>query len=213
MKTDDLISLLATGACAVEPHVAERRYAKAMVFGALGALVVMLSLMNIRRDLADAAMLPMFWLKIGFVASVVAVSLFAALRLSRPGGLIDWVPRLIAAPVLVMWIIAAYVLIQADPSERADLFYGSTSAYCPFFIALFSVPAFVSVIWAMKGLAPTRPHLAGFAAGLLAGAIAALVYCLHCTEMEVPFIGFWYVLGMLIPAAVGALLGRVLLRW
>jgi len=213
MKTDDLISLLATGAGAVEPHVAEHRYAKAIVLGALGALVVMLSMMNIRRDLADAAMLPMFWLKIGFVASVVAASLFAALRLSRPGVRIDWVPRLIAAPVLVMWIIAAYVLIQADPSERADLFYGSTSAYCPFFIALFSVPAFVSVIWAMKGLAPTRPHLAGFAAGLLAGAIAALVYCLHCTEMEAPFIGFWYVLGMLIPAAVGALLGRSLLRW
>jgi len=213
MKTDDLISLLATGAGAVEPHVAEHRYAKAIVLGALGALVVMLSMMNIRRDLADAAMLPMFWLKIGFVASVVAASLFAALRLSRPGVRIDWVPRLIAAPVLVMWVIAAYVLIHADPSERADLFYGSTSAYCPFFIALFSVPAFVSLIWAMKGLAPTRPHLAGFAAGLLAGAIAALVYCLHCTEMEAPFIGFWYVLGMLIPAAVGALLGRSLLRW
>ncbi len=213
MKTDDLISLLATGAGAVEPHVAERRYAKAMVLGAIGALLVMLSLMNIRRDLADAAMLPMFWLKIGFVASVVSASLFAALRLSRPGARLDWVPRLITAPMLVMWVIAAYVLIQADPSERADLFYGSTSAYCPFFIALFSIPAFVSVIWAMKGLAPTRPHLAGFAAGLLAGAIAALVYCLHCTEIEAPFIGFWYVLGMFIPAAVGALLGRVLLRW
>lgn len=213
MKTDDLISLLATGAGAVEPHAAERRYAKAMVLGALGALLVMLSLMNIRRDLADAALLPMFWLKIGFVASVVATSLFAVLRLSRPGARLDWVQRLIAAPVLVMWAIAAYVLIQADPSERADLFYGSTSAYCPFFIALFSVPAFISVFWAMKGLAPTRPCLAGFAAGLLAGAIAALVYCLHCTEMEAPFIGFWYVLGMLIPAGVGAMLGRILLRW
>lgn len=213
MKTDDLISLLATGAGAVEPHVAERRYAKAIVLGALGALLVMLSLINIRRDLADAAMLPMFWLKIGFVVSLVAVSLFAALRLSRPGARIDGVPHLIAAPLLVMWSIAAYVLIQADPAERTDLFFGSTSASCPFFIALFSVPAFISVIWAMKGLAPTRPRLAGFAAGLLAGAIAALVYCLHCTESEVPFIGFWYVLGMFIPAAVGALLGRVLLRW
>jgi hypothetical protein len=213
MKTDDLISLLATGAGAVEPHVAERRYAKAMVLGAIGAFLVMLSLINIRRDLADAAMVPMFWLKIGFVVSVVAASLFAALRLSQPGARIDWVPRLIAAPVLVMWVIATYVLIQAGPAERADLFYGSTSAYCPFFIALFSIPAFVSVFWAMKGLAPTRPRLAGFAAGLLAGAIAALVYCLHCTEIEAPFIGFWYVLGMFIPAAVGALLGRVLLRW
>ncbi len=213
MKTDDLISLLATGAVNIEPHVAERRYAKAMTLGAIGALLVMLSLMNIRRDLADASMLPMFWLKIGFVASVVAASLFAALRLSRPGARLDWVPRLMAAPVLVMWVIAAYVLIEADPSKRAELFYGSTSASCPFFIALFSIPAFVSVIWAMKGLAPTRPRLAGFVAGLLAGAIAALVYCLHCTEMEAPFIGFWYVLGMFIPAAVGALLGRVLLRW
>ncbi len=213
MKTDDLIRLLATGAGAVEPHVAERRYAKAMVLGGLGALLVMLSLLSVRRDLADAALLPMFWLKIGFVASVLAASAFAALRLSQPGARLDWVPRLIAAPVLLMWLIAAYVLIQADASARADLFYGATAAYCPFFIALFSIPAFVCVIWAMKGLAPTRPRLAGFAAGLLAGAMAALVYCLHCTEIEAPFVGFWYVLGMFVPAAVGALLGRVLLRW
>jgi len=213
MKTDDLISLLATGAGAVEPHAAERRYAKAMAIGAIGALLVMLSITSIRRDLADVVMLPMFWLKVGFVASVVAASLFAVLRLSRPGARIDWVPRLIAAPLLVMWAIAAYVLIQADPSERADLFYGSTSAYCPFLIALFSVPAFVAAIWAMKGLAPTRPRLGGFAAGLLSGATAALVYCLHCPEIEPPFIGFWYVLGMLIPAGVGAVLGRALLRW
>lgn len=213
MKTDDLISLLATGAGAVEPHAAQRRYAKALVVGALGALLLMLSMLSIRRDLADAAMLPMFWLKIGFVASVVAASLFAVLRLSRPGARIDGVPRLIAAPLSVIWVIAAYVLIQADPTERANLFYGSTAAYCPFLIALFSVPAFVAVIWAMKGLAPTRPRLAGFAAGLLSGATAALVYCLHCPEIEAPFIGFWYVLGMLIPAGVGAMLGRVLLRW
>jgi len=213
MKTDDLISLLATGAGAVESHAAERRCAKAMAVGAIGALLVMLSMLSIRHDLADAAMLPMFWLKIGFVASMVSASLFAVLRLSRPGARIDWVARLIAAPVLVMWVIAAYVLIQADPSERSDLFYGSTSAYCPFLIALFSVPAFVSVTWAMKGLAPTRPRLAGFAAGLLSGAIAALVYCLHCPEIEAPFVGFWYVLGMLIPAGAGAVLGRALLRW
>jgi hypothetical protein len=213
MKTDDLISLLATGTGAVEPHAAQRRYAKAVAVGALGALLMMLTMLSIRPDLADAAMLPMFWLKIGFVASVVAASLFAVLRLSRPGARIDWVARLIAAPVLVMWLIAACVLIQADPSARGELFYGSTSAYCPFLIALFSVPAFVSVIWAMQGLAPTRPRLAGFAAGLLAGATAALVYCLHCPEIEAPFVGFWYVLGMLIPAAAGAVLGRALLRW
>lgn len=213
MKTDDLISLLATGAGAVEPHVAERRYAKAMVVGAIGALLVMLSMMSIRRDLAEAAMLPMFWLKIGFVASLVVASLFAALRLSRPGARLDWVPGVIAAPVMVMWGIAAYVLIEADAAQRSGLFFGSTWRVCPILIALISVPVFVAVTWAMKGLAPTRPRFAGFAAGLLSGATAALVYCLHCPELDAPFIGFWYALGMLIPAGAGALLGRLLLRW
>ena len=213
MKTDDLISMLATGAGAVEPHIAVRRYAKAVILGLFGALLIMLSMMNVRRDLADAVMLPMFWLKIGFVASVASASLYSALRLSRPGARIDWVPRLIAAPFLAVWVIAAYVLIMAHPSERTGLFLGSTWAYCPFFIALFSIPSFALSIWATKGLAPTRPRLAGFSSGLLAGAIAASVYCLHCPEMEAPFIGFWYVLGMLIPAGLGAMLGRAMLRW
>lgn len=213
MKTDDLISLLATGAGAVAPHAAERRYARAISFGACGALALMLSLMSIRRDLADAALLPMFWLKIGFVASLVAASLFAVLRLSRPGARLDRVLVALSAPLLVMWSIAAYALIQADPARRESLLLGASWTLCPFLIALFSVPVFATVMWAMRGLAPTRPHLAGFAAGLLAGATAALVYCLHCTEMEAPFIGLWYVIGMLIPAVVGALLGRALLRW
>jgi hypothetical protein len=213
MKTDDLISMLATGASAVPPHAAERRYATAIGCGAIGALALMLSLLRIRPDLAEAALLPMFWLKIGFVASLVLASLFAALRLSRPGARLDWVPGAIAAPVLVMWCIAAYDLIQAEASQRPDLILGSTWSICPILIALISLPVFVAVTWAMKGLAPTRPCFAGFAAGLLSGATAALVYCLHCPELEAPFIGLWYVLGMLIPAGSGALLGRSFLRW
>ena len=65
----------------------------------------------------------------------------------------------------------------------------------------------------MKGLAPTRPALAGAASGLLAGALGALVYALHCPEMAAPFLGIWYLLGMLIPAVVGAMVGPLLLRW
>ena len=65
----------------------------------------------------------------------------------------------------------------------------------------------------MKGLAPTRLALAGAAAGLLSGATAALVYALHCPEMEAPFLGVWYVAGMAVPFVVGALLGPLVLRW
>jgi len=80
-------------------------------------------------------------------------------------------------------------------------------------IALLSIPVFVASIWAMKGLAPTQPRFAGFAAGLLAGATAALVYCFHCPESAAPFIGIWYTLGIFIPAVIGAAIGPRLLCW
>jgi hypothetical protein len=78
---------------------------------------------------------------------------------------------------------------------------------------MLSLPVFVAVLWAMRGLAPTRLPLAGTAAGLLAGTVGALVYCLHCPELDAPFLGTWYLLGMLIPALVGSLAGPRLLRW
>ncbi len=173
----------------------------------------MATLLGVRSDLAQAALLPMFWIKIGFVTSLASASLFAALRLSRPGARLDWVPGALAMPVLIMWAIAAFTLLGAEPLQRARLFFGDTWKVCHLLIAMLSIPVFVAVMWAMQGLAPTRPHLAGFAAGLLSGAIATLVYCLHCPEPAAPFVAFWYLLGMLIPAAVGASLGNSLLRW
>jgi hypothetical protein len=80
-------------------------------------------------------------------------------------------------------------------------------------IALLSMPLFIAALRVMRGLAPTRLRLAGAAAGFAAGATAALVYCLHCPEMSPVFVGFWYLLGMLIPTALGALIGPRVLAW
>lgn len=213
MKTEQLIALLAAGECAVPPRVAERRYTRAMAWGLPAAGLLMAGLLKVRADLADALLLPAFWLKVGFVACLAVTALIAALRLSRPGASLDRLPALIATPVVVMWGIAAFILFNADPQQRPSLFWGGTWQTCPLLIALLSVPLFAGIMWAMKGLAPTHPHYAGFAAGLLAGSTAALVYSLHCPEMAIPFIGFWYLLGTLIPATAGALLGGRLLRW
>jgi hypothetical protein len=213
MKTDELVALLATGSGSVETHVAVRRYAVAVASGLIGAALLMVSLLKVSADLAEAALLPLFWLKIGFVASLLVASLFATVRLSRPGARIERVPAAMATPIVLMWAVAAMVVYVAEPAARSGLFLGQTWQSCPLLIALLSAPALVAVIWAMKGLAPTRPRLAGFAAGLLSGAMAALVYCLHCPELEAPFVGFWYLLGMLIPAIAGAWLGEKLLRW
>ncbi|MGA8052120.1 MAG: DUF1109 domain-containing protein, partial [Burkholderiales bacterium] len=207
MRTEELVTMLAAGAGTVKPHAAARRYAGAIGGGVLGAALLMAVLLGVRPDLATAVLLPMFWVKLAFVACLAAASLAGALRLSRPGLRLAWVPGALAAPVLAMWILAAFVLTRADAGQRSQLFFGETWNSCPFLIAMLSAPVFVAVLWAMKGLAPTRLRLAGAAAGLLSGAIGALVYCLHCPELEAPFVGFWYLLGILIPTAVGSLLG------
>ena len=59
----------------------------------------------------------------------------------------------------------------------------------------------------------TDLRFTGAVLGLFAGAMAALVYTLHCPELSPAFLVVWYSLGMLIPAAVGAALGERLLRW
>jgi hypothetical protein len=213
MKTEELVAMLATGAGAVEPHSAARRYATALGWGAFGATLLMAILLGVRRDLAQAVLLPMFWVKLGFVGCLAAAGVLAAARLSLPGLRLGGLLGAFAAPVLAMWVLAVVVLLGADPAQREHLLFGETWRTCPIFITVLSVPVFVAIVWAMKGLAPVRLCLAGATGGFAAGAIAAVVYSLHCPELAAPFIGVWYLLGMLIPTAAGALLGPQLLRW
>ena len=213
MKTDDLIGILASGAPAVETGIIRQRYAMALGWGAFGTLLLMTIWLGARRDIAAAALLPMFWVKLAFPAALFAGALMAALRLSRPGVRLGRAPLALAAPVLTMWLLAVAVLLGAAPEIRNQLVFGISWTVCPFYIATLSMPAFVAALWAMKGLAPTRPVLAGAASGLLAGTLGALAYSLYCPEMAAPFIGVWYLFGMLIPAVAGSVLGPWLLRW
>jgi hypothetical protein len=50
-------------------------------------------------------------------------------------------------------------------------------------------------------------------AGLFSGGFAACIFSLSCTEMSPVYIGIWYLIGMLIPAFIGALIGKQLLKW
>ena len=213
MKTDDLVAMLATGSAAAEPDATTRRYATAIGWGGLGAMLLMAVLLGVRQDIGQAALQPIFWVKLGYVVCLAVASLFAASRLSRPGLSLAAVAPALAAPLLFIWTLAAISLTGSNPTERESLLFGRTWNLCPFYIAMLSVPVLAAVTWAIKGLAPTRLSLAGGAAGLASGAIGAVVYTLHCQETGAPFLATWYVLGVLIPAAIGALLGPRVLRW
>jgi hypothetical protein len=75
------------------------------------------------------------------------------------------------------------------------------------------MPIYACLIVAVRGLAPTRPPLAGAAAGLAAGALAATLYGLHCPEQAAVFVVTWYTLGIATATALGAVVGARLLRW
>jgi hypothetical protein len=213
MKTQHLIDLLALDAAPVKPAAAARRFVIALGAGALGATPIMLILLGVRADIAEAALLPMFWIKLLFVACIAASGLLVAARLSQPGVRVALAPAVLASPVLFVWGMAAWTLVEAGASERADLVFGKTWAQAPFLILMLSIPALAAAFWAMKDLAPTRLALSGAAAGMLAGGIGATAYSFHCPEMAPPFISIWYLAGVLLPVTAGAALGPSLLRW
>ncbi|WEK28907.1 MAG: DUF1109 domain-containing protein [Candidatus Pseudomonas phytovorans] len=213
MKTDDLIALLAAGEGPVDRHALTRRFLLALLGGGLAAIVLTVALFGVRGDLAQVAHTPLFWAKLALPGSLALLALWLTQRLARPGvkGGLLW--GLMGLPLLLVWLGAAVSLLGVPVDARADLLFGRTWRTCPLNITLLSVPTFIALFWAMRGLAPTRLRQAGAAAGLLAGATATLAYCLHCPEMAVPFWGLWYVLGLLLPTAAGAALGPRFLRW
>lgn len=213
MKTQDLIALLANDAAPVERNTTARRYGLALGWGAIGATLIMLFRFGVRADIADAALHPMFWIKLSFVTCMAASGLLAAARLSLPGARIGLAPVVLAIPVLVVCGMETWALLEAGASKRAMLLLGKTWDQAPFDIAILSIPALAAAFWAMKGLAPTRLALSGAAAGMLAGGIGAIAYSFYCTEMAAPFVGIWYLAGVLLPVTVGAALGPILLRW
>jgi hypothetical protein len=213
MKTDELVTLLATGAGAVDPRAPVRRCAVAVAAGVLVAAAIMAAWLGVRASLVQDVAEPMLWVKFAFVASIAAGGWMAALRLGRPGASLAGVPAALIAPLAAIWVLAAVALYGADPAQRAVLVFGQTWRACPLNIAVLAVPVFVAALWGMKGFAPTRLGRAGAAAGLFAGATGAVVYTFHCPELAAPFLGLWYVLGMLIPTVLGALVGPLVLRW
>jgi len=213
MKTDDLVTLLAAGAAPVPVHAVARRFAAALGVGLPAAFVLLLATHGLRPDLAHVLVEWTFWLKFVFAGGLALAALVATERLARPGMRLGGAWVAVAAPVLLLWLVASVVLLAAAPEQRPGLILGSTWKTCPFSIAFISLPLFAATLWVMQGLAPTRPALAGAGAGLLAGALATLVYALHCPESGAPFVALWYILGIAIPTGAGALLGPRVLRW
>ena len=213
MKTEDLVSLLSTGAEAVDLRLPSRRWLLALAGGALIAFLLTAGLLKLNPALWHETFKPMFWVRESYCAVLGVLGFVAVVRLARPGLQLGVAPMGIPAAVIAMWVLAVVTLVAAPPQNRARLILGHTAGVCPFLIALVSAPLLIAFLWVMRSLAPTQLRWAGAASGFTAGSIGALIYTLHCPELAAPFLAIWYLLGMLIPTAIGAWLGPRLLRW
>ncbi|GAC1674919.1 MAG: DUF1109 domain-containing protein [Steroidobacteraceae bacterium] len=213
MRTEDLATMLAASLEPNDPRRTKRRYLVGITTGVLGALCLAGGVLRLNPALPREVTESAFWVREVFCASLSVLAVLMIGRLARPGSRLGLLPAAIAAVVLIMWTLAATRLLAAPPQSRVPLLLGTTFAVCPFLIAFVAAPLFLCFFWVLKDLAPTRLRSAGAGAGFAAGAIGALVYSLHCPELAAPFIGVWYLLGMLIPTAIGLSLGPRLLRW
>lgn len=211
MKTEQLVELLARQAGPAPRHAVERRVAMAASLGAAASIAGAIGALGLNTGLTDMGVA--LAVKLGYVVALVLSAAWFVDRVARPGT--PWRRALwaVATVVLAMALLAVTVWTQAGETQRLDLLLGRSWASCPWRVAALSVPALAAAMWALRGLAPTRPRWAGFAAGLFAGSLGALGYALYCPELSPLFVLVWYTAGVLLPAALGALLGPWLLRW
>ena len=213
MKTDDLIAALSADLAPVPRRAVGRTLAIGLAAGVTISGALMLMWLGLRPDLMPAMATGMFWMKLAYALSIAALGFVLVDRLARPdddGGAWRW---LIFAPLAVMIAMGLYRYFSAPEMARMALVMGDSWRVCARNILLLAAPALVGAFWSLRALAPTRLALAGAAAGTLAGAAGTFVYAFHCTESAAPFVAVWYTLGIGAVSLLGALLGRLLLRW
>lgn len=212
MKTEELIEGLATDVqgrrWAPEPALVLAVLASVLVAGAMFATTV-----GLRPDISVAMNDMRFVFK--FVVTItVAVSAFVLVRRSLYPDTSTHMPLavLLAGPALLGFGVVAelWSLDQAGWRMAAN---GKNSFLCLTVIPALGVIPLGLIIAALRRGAPTRPGLAGFCAGLLAGGIAATLYAANCTDDSPLFVAAWYPMAIGTLALLGAMLGHRFARW
>lgn len=212
MNTDAWMDMLARGAGPAPRAVVARRLTPAAVGGLLASAVLALALLGPLPAALFATPAP--WIKLAYTAALALAAGWLAARASVPAASLARPRRAVLGVLLCMAALgAAAITFGTAPGQRLEALMGHSWLQCPWNVLALSLPALALAFWALRGLAPTRPRLAGFAAGLWAGAMGAFGYALACPEASPAFVAVWYTLGIVLTGAVGWALGARLLRW
>lgn len=212
MKTDDLIHAIAEDATPSGLYP-QRSLALALAGAVAAAAILFWLLLGPRGNALASLAEPRFVLKFLVTLGLAAAAIGLVLRLIRPGAAPGvWRSALLLAPGLLLIGIGGELL--AVPADRwMTVLVGVNARICLTYIPLMGLAPLGLILLALRSGAPTRPALAGAVAGLIAGGISAAFYASHCPDDSPLFVATWYVLAIAMLVALGALLGRRLLRW
>jgi hypothetical protein len=121
--------------------------------------------------------------------------------------------RALVVPAFLLLAAVMYELVTVPASAWLPRAMGMNGFVCLANIILLSILPFSAVVYALRQGAPISPAVAGAAAGLLAGALGATVFAMHCMDDSPLFVAIWYTLGTGLMAMVGLLIGQYVLRW
>ncbi len=211
MNTEHLITMLARQSGPAPTALAARRLWPAGLLGVGVSAALALAIFGPIPAWMWSTPAP--WLKMAYALALALSAGWCVARLGRPGAATGGVTAFL---LLVLAVAASWALVDwwsTPNAERWPDWVGHSAMVCPLLIAGLAMPALGAMLWALKGLAPTCPGLTGAAAGLSAGAAAALGYGAACTEVATTFVVTWYTLGIALSGALGTLIGPRVLRW
>ena len=214
MKTHDLIGALAQDHEAHPvPQPLSRTFLSAMTAGFGIAVIAFALTLGIRPDVASAILTWRYDFKFVVTLTLAVTSARLVWRLARPA--VDARSAehaLLAAPLLLCGAVL-YELWVIPAGGWLPRAIGSNSVACVASITLLSIAPLAAAFYALRRGAPLNPGLAGAAAGLLASALAATLYAMHCPDDSPLFGAVWYTIAMTLVAVAGGAAGRRFLRW
>lgn len=215
MKTANLIEALVADRAARGKPMARWMalgLAGALAAGALASLALFLVALGVRADIAEALVTWRFELKVAMVLLALGLAFSLCVSWSRPVTTARAAWRLLPLAALAFAAVAIELAALPGTAWVARL-VGSNAMVCLTAIPALAIAPLAAVLWILRSGAPASPALAGAAAGLLAATAGATLYAFHCFDDSPLFVITWYVLAAVPVVALGAIVGRWLLRW
>jgi hypothetical protein len=214
MRTDELINTLVADH-AVQPR--PKPVGQGLVMAIIGGLAISGALfaltLGVRPDIVSALGTWRFDMKLSANLVLVIAATWVALRLSSPTTKPLFGMRALLVPALLLLAAVIYELVTVPASAWPSRAMGVNGVMCLASIVFLSVLPLTATIYALRQGAPASPAVMGAVGGLLAGALGATVFAMHCTNDSPLFVAIWYTLAIGLTAIVGLLVGQYVLRW